>query len=59
MSGRGLIPLMSISMDGFTGHPEATIDRVYSSTGRDQGDQRHRRTLEKAPETEGESRWQS
>ena len=42
MSGRVLIRLMSISMDGFADHPEETIDRVYHGTDRGQRDRRHR-----------------
>lgn len=45
MSGRTLILSMSVSMDGFA--------------GRDHADQRHRLVLAGAPETEGESRWES
>jgi hypothetical protein len=59
MSGRRLILLMSVSMDGFAGRPGVTIDWLTPSTGRDHGDQRHRLTLETAPVTEGESRWES
>jgi hypothetical protein len=59
MSRRRLILLMSVSMDGFAGRPGVTIDWLTPSTGRDHGDQRHRLTLETAPVTEGESRWES
>jgi hypothetical protein len=59
MSGRSLILPMSVSMDGFAGRPDGTIDWLTPSTGRDHGDQRHRLTLETAPVTEGESRWES
>jgi hypothetical protein len=59
MSGRRLILLMSVSMGGFAGRPDRTIDWLTPSTGRDHGDQRHRLTLEGAPGTEGESRWES
>jgi hypothetical protein len=63
MSRRRLILLMSVSMDGFAGRPGVTIDWLTPSTGRDHGrdhgDQRHRLTLETAPVTGGESRWES
>ena len=59
MSGRSLILPMSVSLDGFAGRPGVTIDWLTPSTGRDHGDQRHRLTLEGAPGTEGESRWES
>ena len=59
MSRRRLILLMSVSMDGFAGRPGVTIDWLTPSTGRDHGDQRHPLTLETAPVTEGESRWES
>ena len=42
MSGVGLIVLMSVSMDGFAGRPDGTIDWLTPSTGRDHADQRHR-----------------
>jgi hypothetical protein len=42
MSRRGLILLMSVSMDGFAGRPDGTIDWLTRSTGRDHADQRHR-----------------
>jgi hypothetical protein len=59
MSGRRLILLMSVSMDGLRRPPRRTIDWLTPSTGRDRGDQCHRLTLEEAPGTEGESRWES
>jgi hypothetical protein len=59
MSGGRLIVLMSVSTDGFAGRPDGTIDWLIRSTGRDRGDQRHRLTLERAPGTEGESRWEN
>jgi hypothetical protein len=59
MSGRRLILPMSVSMDGFAGRPDRTIVWLTASTGRDHADQRHRLTLEGAPGTEGESRWES
>ena len=34
MSGRKLILLMSVSMDGFAGRPDGTIDWLTPSTGR-------------------------
>ena len=42
MSGRRLIVLTSVSMDGFAGRPDGTIVWLTPSTGRDHGDQRHR-----------------
>jgi hypothetical protein len=59
MSGRRLIVLMSVSMDGLADRPDGTIDWLTPSTGRDHGHQRHRLTLEGAPGIEGESRWES
>jgi hypothetical protein len=59
MSRRRLSLPMSVAMDGVAGRPEGTIDWLTPSTGRDHGDQRHRLTLEGAPGTEGESRWES
>ena len=34
MRSRRLIVLMSVSMDGFAGRPDATIDWLTPSTGR-------------------------
>ena len=34
MSGRGLILLTSVSMDGFAGRPDGTIDWLTPGTGR-------------------------
>ena len=34
MSGRRLILLMSVWMDGFAGRPDGTIDWLTTSTGR-------------------------
>ena len=59
MSRRRLILLMSVSMGGFAGRADGAIALLTPSTGRDYGDQRHRLTLEGAPGTEGESRWES
>lgn len=59
MSRRRLILLMSVSMDGFACRPGVTIDWLTPKHRRRPGDQRHRLTLERAPVTEGESRWES
>ena len=38
MSGRSLILPMSVSMDGFAGRPDGTIDWLTPNTGCDHGD---------------------
>ena len=43
---RKLILLMSVSMDGFAGHTDGTLDWLAPDQGPNHGDQRHRLNLE-------------
>ena len=51
MSSRRLILLMSVSIDGFAGRPDGTIDWLTPPDSADHGDRRHRANLEMLGQT--------